>query len=368
MIKIPAHIENLAPYKPGKPGANMFGEAQPERQVVLSSNENNFGPSPAATKALNENLNQLHLYPDPTATALKNKLSELIHFPVENIMLGNGSDAILYSMFNAFLEGSDSMLTSHGAFVSAKVMSRMNNVRCVEVPMILDHCFDLDGILSAIDDTTKLIYIVNPNNPTGQMISEGAMRAFLDGVPDHILVVVDEAYAEFAGALASDYPNCAGMGYDNVLVLRTFSKAYGLAGLRLGYAIGPEYIIKALTKVKLTFDPNLAAQVAGLAALSDHDFLQKTIENNVREMAKLKEAYTRLNLEYIPSVANFITLKMADEEEVEYFYHQLLIRGVLTRRLASFGLPSCLRISIGLPDENDYMLKKLEEIVLIKKG
>lgn len=362
MIKIPSHIENLAPYKPGKPGANMFGDAKPQRQVVLSSNENNFGPSPLGMKALSEQLGRMNLYPDPTSDALKEQLSLKVNFPKECILLGNGSDAILYSMFKAFLEPGKSMLTSHGAFVSAKVMARMNNVPCVEVPMVGNHCFDLDGIISAIDDTTGLIYIVNPNNPTGQMISYHEITSFLDKVPGHILVVVDEAYSEFADALSSNYPDCAHLGYDNVLVLRTFSKAYGLAGLRLGYALGPEYIIRALTKVKLTFDPNLAAQIAGLASLQDTSFLQMTIDNNVREMKKLTDAYSRLGFDYIPSVANFITLCLKDEAEVETYYHSLLSRGVLTRRLASFGLPDCLRISIGKPDENDYMLEMLEDV------
>lgn len=363
MVIIPPHIENLAPYKPGKPGANMFEDARPEREVVLSSNENNFGPSPKAMEALKRSLNNMNLYPDPTASLLKERLSHLLDIPVSHLLMSNGSDAILYTMFRAFLSGDDSMLTSHAAFVSAKVMARMNNIRCVEVAMTGDHEFDLDGIIASIDDTTKLIYLVNPNNPTGQMMTRTAMDSFLSRVPQHILVVVDEAYCEFARALSGEYPDCTRLGYNNVIVLRTFSKAYGLAGLRLGYAIGPEYLIQALTKVKLTFDPNLAAQAAGLAALDDTAFLDKTIENNTTELQKLNQAYDRLGLKVIPSVANFITIKLKNEAEVENYYHQLLSRGVLTRRLASFGLPYCLRISIGKPDENDYMLRMLEEVM-----
>ncbi len=363
MVSIPSHIENLAPYKPGKPGANMFGDVRPEREVVLSSNENNFGPSPKAMEALAGAVGNMYLYPDPTASALKERLSRMLDVPVSHLLMSNGSDAILYTMFRAFLSGEDSMLTSHAAFVSAKVMARMNNVRCVEVAMTGDHEFDLEGILAAIEDTTKLIYLVNPNNPTGQMITAPAMESFLSRVPNHILVVVDEAYCEFARALSENYPDCSRFGYDNVIVLRTFSKAYGLAGLRLGYAIGPEYLIQALTKVKLTFDPSLAAQTAGLAALDDMEFLAKTIDNNVVEMKKLTMAYEELGLKTIPSVANFITIKLKDEDEVESYYHALLARGVLTRRLASFGLPYCLRISIGTPDENNYMIRMLQQVV-----
>lgn len=363
MVIIPQHIENLAPYKPGKPGANMFGDKIPERQVILSSNENNFGPSPKALKALAEEMSRLHLYPDPTSGHLREKLSSILGIPASRILMSNGSDAILYTMFRAFVHENESMLTSHGAFVSAKVMARMNDVRCVEVPMLEGHRFDLDGIIDAIDDSTKLIYLVNPNNPTGRMICGEEMKNFLDRVPGHILVVVDEAYFEFAKALSPDYPDCSKYNYENVIVLRTFSKAYGLAGLRLGYALGPEYLIRALSKVKLTFDPNLAAQIAGLAALDDPDFLQRTVENNVSEMKKLTDAYASMGLKIIPSVANFITLVLKDEDEVESYYHALLAKGVLTRRLASFGLPDCLRISIGLPDENDYMLRMLREVI-----
>lgn len=364
MVIIPAHIQNLAPYKPGKPGANMFGDNLPERQVVLSSNENNFGPSPKAMAALQEGLTNLHLYPDPTSAQLKEKLSALLNVDTSRILMSNGSDAILYTMFRAFIHEDESMLTSHGAFVSAKVMAKMNDVRCVEIPMLDGYEFDLESMIRAIDNTTKLIYLVNPNNPTGRMISLDKMVSFLDRIPSHILVVIDEAYFEFAKALEQDYPDCTKLKYENVIVLRTFSKAYGLAGLRLGYAIGPEYLIQALSKVKLTFDPNLAAQMAGAAALEDEAFLQKTIDNNVMELKKLTSAYAEMGLNVIPSAANFIAIVMKDEEEVEHYYHALLSKGVLTRRLGSFGLPHCLRISIGLADENDYMLRMLKEVVL----
>lgn len=363
MVIIPAHIQNLAPYMPGKPGANMFGDHPPEKQVVLSSNENNFGPSPKAQKALMDAMSSMHLYPDPTSLLLKEKLSEKLGVPASRLLLSNGSDAILYTMFKAFVQGDESMLTSHGAFVSAKVMAKMNDIRCVEVPMLEDYTFDLDGFIRAIENTTKLIYLVNPNNPTGRMIPLDKMVNFLDHVPSHILVVIDEAYFEFAKELSEEYPDCTKLDYPNIIVLRTFSKAYGLAGLRLGYAIGPEYLIQALTKVKLTFDPNLAAQIAGAAALDDEEFLDMTLKNNVRQMGILTQAYERLGIKAIPSVANFIALELADEETVEKYYDELLKKGVLTRRLASFGLKNCLRISIGLPEENTYMLAKLEEVI-----
>lgn len=360
MVAIPKHIQDLAPYKAGKPAANMFGNDGAGRQVVLSSNENNFGPAPGAMKALAEATSQMYLYPDPTASVLKEKLSHHLSIAPENISVSNGSDAILYTMFKAFLSPGEHILTSHGAFVSARIMARMNNILCVEVPMSEGFHFDLQRMLESITPTTKLIYLVNPNNPTGTLIPQKSLHEFLAQVPAHILVVIDEAYFEFATYLTSDYPDGSRMGFDNVIVLRTFSKAYGMAGLRLGYAIGPEYLIAALNKVKLTFDPNLAAQIAGTAALDDKEFLQLTLKNNAAQLDLLYTAYEELNLQFIRSYANFIMLDLGTEERVETMYSALLDMGVLTRRLNSFGLPHCLRVSVGRPEDNSYYLEKLK--------
>ena len=282
MVKIPNHIAQLVPYKPGKPALNNFDSSLAYREIVLSSNENNFGPSPLAIEAIRAAASEMHLYPDPTSTLLKEKLSGILQVRPENLSIGNGSDSILYNMCKAFFASGQKMLTSAGAFSSAKVYARLNNIPLIETPMSPGYTFDLTAILQAIDADTQLIYLVNPNNPTGAMLPGDELRAFLSKVPDHILVVVDEAYYEFASALSDDYLDCSKLGYKNVIVLRTFSKAYGLAGLRLGYAIGPEDLIGVLNKVKLPFDPNRMAQAAGLAALDNQAFLEKTIENNKR--------------------------------------------------------------------------------------
>lgn len=362
MIKIPPHIAGLQPYKPGKPGANLFDE-KPEREVVLSSNENNRGPSPRAMAAVSENLEKFSLYPDPVSGALRSALSKRLGVAENQLCVGNGSDSILYNIMNSFFSPGQTLLTSEGAFASAKVYARLNQVPMIETPMLQGYRFDLEAMLAAIDEHTQMIYLVNPNNPTGTMIPEAELKHFIERVPEHIIVLVDEAYFEFAGALDANFPDSSKYGYKNVLVLRTFSKAYGLAGLRLGFAIGDEFLINVLSKTKLPFDPNIAAQIAGLAALEDVDFLQAAIENNTTQMRVLTEAYDRLGISYIPSFANFITLDFENEARVEAVFEGLRGRGLLTRRLASFGLPQCLRVSIGLPDENEYYLDQLKAVI-----
>lgn len=361
MIHIPPHIASLQPYKPGKPGANLFDEP-PEREVVLSSNENNRGPSPLAMAAVSAHLEKFSLYPDPVSGALRSALSKRLGVAETQLCVGNGSDSILYNIMNSFFSPGQTLLTSEGAFASAKVYARLNQVPMIETPMLPGYRFDLEAILDAIDEHTQMIYLVNPNNPTGTMIPEAELKQFIERVPEHIIVLVDEAYFEFAGALASDYPDSSRYGYKNVLVLRTFSKAYGLAGLRLGFAIGDEFLINVLSKTKLPFDPNIAAQIAGLAALEDEAFLQATIDNNSAQMQLLAEEYRRLSIPFITSYANFITLELENEVRVETVFEGLRRRGVLTRRLASFGLPHCLRVSIGLPEENEYYLRQLEAL------
>lgn len=362
MVRIPAHVDELVPYKPGKPAHKNF-DATGIREVVLSSNENNFGPSPLAMQAIREAAAGMHLYPDPTSTLLKEKLSVMLDVQPANLSVGNGSDSILYNMFKAFFEPGQKMLTSAGAFSSAKVYARLNNIPLVETAMLPGYGFDLEAMLEAIDGDTQVIYLVNPNNPTGAMLPGADLKAFLDRVPEHILVVIDEAYFDFATALSADYIDCSKLGHTNVIVLRTFSKAYGLAGLRLGYAIGPESLIQVLNKVKLPFDPNRMAQAAGLAALDDRDFLQATIDNNTTQRALLHGYYSASGLQFVPTYGNFFMLDLGTEARVEELFEALRARGVLTRRLASFGLPHCLRVSIGTAEDNAYYLQQLGIVI-----
>lgn len=357
-VHIPENIQSLSTYKPGKPS----DEVLKNKPTVLCSNENNFGPSPLAVEAIKQAAERMFLYPDPTSGVLKSKLAAKLGVGKENLVFGNGSDSILSTLFNAFFEPGDSLLTSAGSFVSIYPMAQMNRIPIHTVPLTQDYGFDLDAILDHIQPHTKVIYLCNPNNPTGAMIPQEKLEAFLDAVPSHILVVVDEAYFEFAQVLSEVYPDSTRLVYNNVISLRTFSKAYGLAGIRLGYAIGPAYLVEAMTKVKLTFNPNLLAQAAGTAALEDADHLAMTLENNAEWLNKSYQKFEHLGLRYIPSFANFVMLDLQTEQQAKHFCEQFQKAGVLVRHLTSFGLPHCIRISIGRPEENARMLAAIEKI------
>jgi histidinol-phosphate aminotransferase len=362
MIQIPENIQSLKTYKPGKPNADMFAEWNIEKPVVLCSNENNFGPSPKALEAIREVMFQLHRYPDPTGENLRLALAERLEVNFENLILGNGSDGILYSLFKAFFLPGQKLLTSEASFVSIDAMAKMNHVAVEKVPLKAGYRFDLDAIFDRIDSATKGIYLCNPNNPTGTAISREELCEFLSKVPKHLLIIVDEAYFEFAKSLTDQYPDSTKLHFDNLLTLRTFSKAYGLAGLRLGYAIGSPQLINALAKVKLTFNPNSLAQAACLAALEDEQHFRKTIQNNQSGLQGYYRTFEDLGIPFVPSFANFAMINLGTEERVERLYQQLLHKGVLIRRLSSFGLPHCARISVGTPAENLQLKVKLEEI------
>ncbi len=362
MIQIPENIRQIANYKPGKPADDMFAGLDVSRTAILCSNENNFGCSPMARQAIVDALDRLYLYPDPTGDTLKNKICAKYGYQKDQIILGNGSDGILYTLFKAFFNRGEHLLTSDATFVSLKAMAMMNDVPYRTVPMKEGYAFDLDALLDAIDDQTKVIYICNPNNPTGAMIPQEALQAFLEAVPERCLVIVDEAYYEFSRALSDSYPDSTRMGLDNVLTLRTFSKSYGLAGIRLGFGIAAPEIIQVMQKVKLTFNPSMLAQAAGVAALDDEAFLGMTIGNNSGELQRFYDCFETLGISYVLSYANFVMIDLQDEDTVEQVYEELRRKGVLVRRLGSFGLPHCIRVSVGRPEENTYFFSCFREV------
>lgn len=233
MIKIPNNIAALKPYKPGKANNEVLQSEDGQHLSVLCSNENNFGPSPKAKQAIINALDDLYLYPDPTGMALKEKLSTHLNVSTDKLILGNGSDGILYTIFKAFFDEGQSILTSKATFVSLHAMAQMHRIPLLTVPMKTGYQFDLDAIFENIHSHTKVIYLCNPNNPTGTVIPEKDLIEFIKKVPEHILVIVDEAYFEFAQTLSDDYTDTSRLNFKNVLSLRTFSKAYGLAGIRL---------------------------------------------------------------------------------------------------------------------------------------
>lgn len=361
-IQIPDHIATIRSYQPGKTIPQLKEEYGWEKVAILWNNENTLGYSPKSKEAVINAYESINYYPDPTSRDLKKVLAEKYGKKEEEIFLGNGSESVLMQTIRAVCSGDDEFLTSEGGFVIIYNWAKINNVRCVAMPMTSGYEFDLDAIKSRINRNTKVIYLANVNNPTGTMITRESIEEFMTHVPDHVLVILDEAYYEYSEALHRDFPNSLELNYPNILTLRTFSKAYGIAGVRLGFGIGNERIIDALNKVKLTFEPTALAQAAGIGALQDTEFLKQTVRNNTEQMAYLYKEFDRLGIRYVPSYANFIMTIWKGKEEVMRIFNALMKLGVLVRPLYD-PISHCIRISIGKPEENKHCIQALEQVL-----
>lgn len=361
-IQIPEHIQAIKSYQPGKTIPQLQKEFGWEKVSILWNNENTLGFSQKSKEAVIKAYESINYYPDPLSIDLREKLAERLERSPDQIILGNGSESVLMLAIRAFCHQEDEFLTSEGAFVIIYNWARINNVRCVSMPLTESYSFDLEAIKSRINRNTKIIYLANVNNPTGTMIKRAELEAFLQHVPDHIMVIVDEAYFEFSEALSDEFPNSLQMDFPNLLTLRTFSKAYGIAGVRLGFAVGHEKIIQAMMKAKLTFEPTSLAQAAGLGALDDQDFLHRTIENNTKGVAYLSMELARLGVKYVPTYANFIMTVWKDPAQVQFVFQELMKNGVLVRPLQA-PIDHCLRVSIGRPEENEHFVQALGEIL-----
>lgn len=361
-IRIPDHIAAIKSYQPGKTIPQLQEEYGWEKVAILWNNENTLGYSPKSKQAVLDAYESINYYPDPTSRNLKQALADRYGKRPEEIFVGNGSESVLMQTIRAVCSGEDEFLTSEGGFVIIYNWARINNARCVAMPMTKGYEFDLEAIKNRINRNTKVIYLANVNNPTGTMISRAALDDFMQHVPDHILVIVDEAYFEYSEALHSDFPDSLAMDYDNILTLRTFSKAYGIAGVRLGFGIGHEKIIDALNKVKLTFEPTALAQAAGIGALQDTEFLKKSVDNNTQQIEYFYKEFSRLGIEYVHSYANFVMTVWKDKDQVMRIFNALMERGVLVRPLYD-PISHCIRISVGKPEENQHCIAALEQVV-----
>ncbi|WP_425390339.1 histidinol-phosphate transaminase [Ekhidna sp.] len=361
-IQIPDHIAAIKSYQPGKTIPQLQEEYGWKKVAILWNNENTLGYSPKSKQAVIDAYESINYYPDPVSRDLKAALAKRYGKSENQIFMGNGSESVLMHAIRAMCTGEDEFLTSEGGFVIIYNWARINNVRCVAMPMTEDYAFDLEAIKSRINRNTKVIYLANVNNPTGTMITQEELDSFMQHVPDHILVIVDEAYFEYSEALHPDFPNSLEMDYPNILTLRTFSKAYGIAGVRLGFGIGHEKIIDALNKVKLTFEPTALAQAAGIGALQDTAFLKKSIDNNTQQLKYLYKEFDRLGIRYVPSYANFVMTVWKDKDEVMKVFNALMERGVLVRPLYD-PISHCIRISVGRPEENQMCIQALEEVL-----
>jgi histidinol-phosphate aminotransferase len=351
---VPPNIEALRPYEAGRTIESVRREYGLTRIAKLASNENPLGTSPKAVEAMAETLQGLNLYPDG-GLRLREVLAAQFDLKVENVIAGAGSEGIMSSIIRAFLCDEDEVLTTEAAFIGFQVLARSRGVKYRTVPY-RDWHYDLPALAAQINEHTKIIYLANPNNPTGTIFTRHQFDAFYQHVPERVLIILDEAYFEYAQDNPR-YPDSMHYRYDNVITLRTFSKAYGLAGARIGYGFAHDELIRNLLKVKLPFEPATPAQAAGIAALADKEFLHRTLELNARGLRFLSDGFRDLGLPIAPSEANFIMLDMASEGEAMRVFEQLLSQGVVVRPLKAFGLPNCLRVSTGTDEDNHFCIQ-----------
>lgn len=360
MVKIPKHTARLTAYKSGKPISELAREKDLARIVKLASNENPIGPSPKAIEALERTAAELNRYTDPGSTDLVEKMAQLIGKQPEQIIFGHGTDALLEYIVNGLTEYRDEILTSEGTFIGIYVNINKLSRTLKTVPHKNYH-YDLDALADAISDQTRMVYLANPNNPTGSMFTRDEFESFMTRVPRDVLVVLDEAYSTYA-AETPGYPDGLDYDYDNLIVTRTLSKVYGLAGLRIGYAVGPPYLIHELYKVKLPFEPNKLAQVAALAALDDKEFLDKTLETNRKSLRRFRDCFDRLGIEYVPTAANFYLMLFPSESIASQFYEGCLDHGLIVRPVKPFGIPHGVRINSGTDEETSFAITVIEKV------
>jgi histidinol-phosphate aminotransferase len=360
MPLVPPYIEALRPYEPGRSADEVRRKYGLDRVIKLASNENPLGPSQAAVRAMQESLAQSHLYPNG-GLDLRRVLAERFRLKVDNVIAGSGSESIMANIIRTFLCDEDEVLTTEAAFIGFQVLARSRGVRYRTVP----YCgwrYDLDALAAGVNEQTKIVYLANPNNPTGTIFTRAEFDRFYQSVPQRVLVILDEAYFEYARA-NPEYPDSMQYRYDNVITLRTFSKVYGLAGVRIGYGFAHEELIRNLLKVKLPFEPGTPAQAAGIAALDDTEFLDRSIELNARGRQFLTESLRCLGLEVVPTDANFVMIGLPGPEPARRLAEGLLEKGVIVRPLEAFGLPQCVRISTGTDEENRIAVDAIASVV-----
>lgn len=354
----PPHIRAIAPYQPGKPIAELAREmGLPESDIVkLASNENPLGASPRVLAAIENVIMELARYPDGNGFTLKTALAERHGVGLEQIVLGNGSNDVLELAARAFLTPQTSAVYSQHAFAVYPLATQAVGARGIEVPA-KDFGHDPEALLAAIKGDTRILFIANPNNPTGTLLDPVQLLGLIERVPKNVLVVLDEAYTEYLpDAMKSDSVGWL-KRFSNLIVTRTFSKAYGLAGLRVGYALSSPHVADMMNRTRQPFNVNSLAQVAAVMAMQDDAFLDECLAINRAGMVQLTDGFKRLGLAYIPSYGNFVAVRVGNAAAINF---SLLKQGVIVRPIANYGLPEHLRVSVGLEGENKVFLQALE--------
>jgi histidinol-phosphate aminotransferase len=361
-----AQVKLLHPYTPGKPVEELERELGISNAIKLASNENPLGCSDLVKQAIDQASQNIELYPDANAFYLKQKLAAKLDVKVEQLTIGNGSNDVLDLLARTFLDEHAEAIFSEFAFLvyplvvqACGAKARIAKALSLESSQPYGH--DLNAMLALINDKTRLIFIANPNNPTGTWLNRSELKDFIDQVPGHIAIVVDEAYFEYVEQ--DDYPDSLEWisQYANLIVTRTFSKIYGLAGLRVGYAISSIEISDLLNRLRQPFNANTIALAAAIASLEDDDFVEASKNNNQAGLQQLSEYFQSKGVEYIPSVGNFVTVRFG--EQTDQVYQNLLQQGVILRPLANYNLPEFLRITIGTPQQQAMLMEKLDKLL-----
>lgn len=360
-VRVPDHIEALTPYQAGKTIAEVKELYNPSQISKLASNENRLGCSRVVEQAAKEALSNIQDYPDPLAWQLRKKIAFRNGVHPQNVIVGAGSESLVANLFRTFFEDEQQALSASATFVGFFVHANVQNVPIVTTPLTGDYGFDCQALLEAVTDRTKMIYIANPNNPTGTYLSTEEFEYLAEQVPDHILLVMDEAYHEYACDI-DDYPNSLDYTFDNVLTLRTFSKAYGLAGFRVGYGIGHPRIVEMMMKTKLAFEPSTMAQAVAMAAYEDQEHVNKSRQMVEKGKQRLYSLFDEYDITYVPSAANSVMIVLPDQQMAKDFNQNMMQRGVILRRLSMFGLPHGIRITVGTPKEMHHFEESFRKI------
>ncbi len=353
-------VQQLVPYKPGKPIEELQRELGLSKIVKLASNENPLGPGKKALAAIQSVLSELALYPDGSGFDLKQALAKKYSLDAGQITLGNGSNEILELVARAFLRPGLDVIFSQHAFAVYPLVTQAVGASAVVVPAV-NYGHDLAGMLASVTKNTRVIFIANPNNPTGTLLSQADVEAFIAALPDTVVCVLDEAYFEFVSRTEPVDSISWLKKYPNLIITRTFSKAYGLAGLRAGYSLSSPEIADILNRVRQPFNNNTLALVAAEAALGDEEHLNQTISVNAQGMQQLTAGFKTLGLEWIPSAGNFVSVDL--RQPGQPIYEALLRKGVIVRPVGNYELPNHLRISIGTQAENEFFLQALADVL-----
>lgn len=358
---LPENIASLKGYVAGKTISEVKEEYQPAQISKLASNENRLGCSKRVKDAILQSLDVVHDYPDPISSKLRKKVADFNGVSESEVLLTSGSESLISILCRTFFKNNEHAITANATFVGFFVQAGVRGISVVKVPITDQYGFDVGAILATINEKTKMIYIANPNNPTGTYLTKDEYQKLLEGIPENVLLVLDEAYYEFAESIP-DFPKAIDYRKENTIILRTFSKAYGLAGFRIGYGIASEPLIQQMIKTKLTFEPTTLAQAAAFVALEDQEFIRHTVQSVNHQKDEIYSFFDLHSVKYVKSASNSVLMISDSEADAIHFTEVMLRHGVILRRVQAFGLPNCIRITIGTESEMDHFKNSFLEI------